>query len=212
MNKKLILIAGIPASGKTSCGLRIAKKFNVPFFSKDHFKERLHDALKWDNTVRANSKLYGGAAYDMALHAAERTMAAGAPLMLESNFRPENAVDIAEMVSRHNYEALTVLFDADIKTLHRRFIGRDETEERHPGLISGGLKHADFTLENFEAGCAPLRKFRVGELVIVDTTDFDSVDYGALDGRIENFLRKRAEVGVVFGEAVGVKARDVVVP
>lgn len=39
---KLILIAGIPASGKTRYGLHLSEIVELPFFSKDAFKKHLH--------------------------------------------------------------------------------------------------------------------------------------------------------------------------
>jgi len=187
---KLILIAGIPASGKTRYGLHISNRLNLIFFSKDAFKEKLHDVLKWDNAVRENSKFYGMAAYSVFFHAVECAMRTGAPLAIESNFVPECEETLNVFASRYCYEALTVLFDADSKILHRRFIERDLTGERHRGLISGGLKHDDFSPENFEKSCAPMRDFIIGERIVVDTTDFAKVDYGEIDEKVIGFLNR----------------------
>ena len=190
MNKKLILIAGIPASGKTRYGIHISEKLNLPFFSKDHFKEKLHDVLKWDNTVRGNSKHYGTAAYSVFYHATECLMKAGVSLVVESNFVPQCEEILNRYVTQYGYLAMTVLFDAEITVLHKRFLERDETEERHPGLVSGGLIHDDFNLNKFEEGCKPMREFRVGEKITVDTTYFAELDYSAIDEMVEEFVTR----------------------
>ena len=189
MKKKLILIAGIPAAGKTRYGVHIAARLNLPFFGKDHFKEKLHDVLKWDNTVRDNSKLYGMAAYSALYHAAECLMKTGISLVLESNFVPPCTPIINNFVTQYGYQALTVLFDAEIRVLHQRFCARDTMDERHPGLVSGSLIHDDFSLENFEKGCVSMREFCIGERIIVDTTDFSAVDYDLIDRKIMDLLK-----------------------
>jgi hypothetical protein len=88
---------------------------------------------------------------------------------------------------KYNYEAMTVLMDADMRVLHERFIRRDETEERHPGLVSGGEKHIEFSLDNFVTNCSVLRDFSVGEKIIIDTTDLTAVDYSKADITIKVF-------------------------
>jgi dephospho-CoA kinase len=41
--KFLILIAGVPASGKTRYALHLAEKLHIPVFCKDHIKEHLYE-------------------------------------------------------------------------------------------------------------------------------------------------------------------------
>lgn len=45
MKKVLIIIAGIPATGKTTYGNMISKELKIPIFSKDRFKEVIYDSV-----------------------------------------------------------------------------------------------------------------------------------------------------------------------
>ncbi len=185
MNKCVIIIAGKPAAGKTTYARHIAEKLNLPFIGKDNIKEKLHDVIKFE-TSRANSRLYGNASYAVFFHFAECLMKAGVPLVLESNFTVECKDILEPLVEKYGYRALTVMFDADMRVLHERFLKRDVTDERHPGLAASTGFFDDFDV--FANGTAPLRLFSIGERLDVDTTDFSRVDYAAIDEKVATFL------------------------
>ena len=48
MKPYIILIAGVPASGKTAYARHVAEKLHIPFIGKDNIKEKLYDSLQWD--------------------------------------------------------------------------------------------------------------------------------------------------------------------
>jgi len=185
-NSYIILIAGIPASGKTTYARHIAEKLRVPFIGKDNIKEKLHDVLHFDTSKHENSKLYGTASYSVFFHIAECLMKADVSCVLESNFTPYSADVLLPLVQKYNYRALTVLFDADIEVLHKRFCERDVTDERHPGLQSRSKMHTD--IDNFKRGGLPLRDFCVGEKITVDTIDFTKVDNNEIDAQVIKFI------------------------
>ena len=58
---KVIIISGLPCTGKTTLGHKIAKRYNLPFISKDAVKESLFDSLGCD--TREWSKRLGQATY-----------------------------------------------------------------------------------------------------------------------------------------------------
>jgi len=45
--REVILVNGIPGSGKTTLGASLAADLGVPFLSKDSVKEALADAVRW---------------------------------------------------------------------------------------------------------------------------------------------------------------------
>jgi len=113
-------------------------------------------------------------------------MKANASFVLESNFTPSSADILLPLVREYKYAALTILFDAEIKTLHKRFCERDVTDERHPGLASTSNAFVD--LAKFQNATLPLREFCVGDKFVVDTTDFSTVDYEKIDTHVINFI------------------------
>ena len=181
----IIAIAGIPASGKTVYGRHLAEKMNIPFISKDAIKEKLHDVLKFDNTARENSQLYGAASYSVFYHITECLMKTKISFILESNFHPMSVEKLSKLTEEYGYNAVTVLFDADIQVLHKRFVERDLTEERHPGLVSIiAVENSLNDFEVFKTGTAPLREFCIGKKIVVDTTDFSKVSYEEVDKKV----------------------------
>jgi predicted kinase len=189
MKPYIIIIAGIPASGKTTYARHIAKQLNIPFIGKDAIKEKLYDVIKYDTSKRENSQFYGAASYSVFFHIAECLMAADVPFVFESNFTPSSADILSPLVEKFNYRALTVLFDADMAVLHKRFCERDVTDERHPGLASKSNVFNDF--ETFNKGTLPLRDFCVGSKITVDTTDFSMVDYKKIDMCVKGFIENK---------------------
>ena len=182
----VIIIAGIPASGKTTYARHIAEEMHIPFIGKDAIKEKLYDVLRFDTSKRENSQLYGMASYGVFFHIAECLMKADVSFVLESNFIPSSADVLNPLIQKYTYRALTVLFDADMKVLHKRFCDRDVTEERHPGLASKSNVFNDY--EVFNTVTLPLRDFCVGEKIVVDTTDFTKVEYSKIDAQIVRFV------------------------
>ena len=65
MNPYLIIVAGIPASGKTTDAKHIAEKLHIPLIGKDLIKEKLYDAIRYDTSKRENLRLYGAASYSV---------------------------------------------------------------------------------------------------------------------------------------------------
>ena len=186
MTPYIILVGGIPASGKTTYGRHIAHKLRVPFIGKDDIKEKLHDVLQYDTSAEENSKLHGRAAYKVFYHVAESLMKSGTSFVAESNFPPFSAEILRPMVENYGYRALTVLLDADMEVLYMRCCQRDTTSERHPGLAGKFGPQYDFTA--FCQEMSPIKDFCVGEKMVFDTTDFAKVDYNEIDARIIGFI------------------------
>ncbi|MCL2397339.1 MAG: hypothetical protein FWC93_04660 [Defluviitaleaceae bacterium] len=113
-------------------------------------------------------------------------MKAGIPFVAESNFTPTSAEVLLPLAEKHSYRALTVLFDADIEVLHRRFCQRDVTDERHPGLATKSGDFLDFCA--FSDVALPCRDFCIGDKIVVDITGFALVDYTQVDTRILDFV------------------------
>ena len=50
----IVIIAGIPASGKTTYARHISSKLHIPFIGKDAIKEKLYDVLRFRDFVVGN--------------------------------------------------------------------------------------------------------------------------------------------------------------
>src|SRR5262245_13500660 len=85
----LIIVTGLPATGKTTLARRLAADLRLPLVTKDEIKERLFDQLGWHD--RAWSLRLGQATYDLLYYFVEALLAAGCSAIVEGNFHPAEA-------------------------------------------------------------------------------------------------------------------------
>jgi len=174
MERTMILISGIPGAGKTRFGEWLAARMNLVFLCKDRLKERAWDILTNESIRQACAAL----AYDMCWHFCEVLMQTGQSFIFESNFVEPASEYLIPLVQKHGYRTVQVRFGGDIAIIHKRFLARDDTKERHPGLRSHGRF---WDLSVFERAARNCNNFTFGEKTIdVDATYFEQVNYEAI--------------------------------
>lgn len=175
LQKVLILVAGMPGAGKTTFANYLSEKLHIALICKDTLKEIIWDKVHYETTIRSESQKYGGLAYDISFHFCEVLMKTSQPVIFESNFINPSADILAPLASRYNYKVITVMFGGNTEVIHKRFVKRDITDERHPGLVSNSVFNE---YEVFAASTKACRDFNYGDIRIdVDATDFSTVSY-----------------------------------
>ncbi len=184
MAPKLIIVHGLPATGKTTIAQRLAHDLSLPLASKDVFKETLFDTLGWHD--RAWSQQVGRASIALLFRYMESLLAAGCSCIVECNFTA--AIATPEFLALHErfpYELLEIVCRCDGHVLVERFKRRAETGARHPGHVDHQLeielepRLQRGTTESLHIG---------GQVVTLDTTDWSAVDYAALLATIRQAL------------------------
>jgi predicted kinase len=187
----LILIAGLPATGKTSFAKYLSGKMEIPMVSKDIVKEHLFDTIGFKN--RDEKVALGIAAMDLMYHFADLHLELGKPIILENNFENVSKPGLHKLIEKYRCKKLTIRFQTDIKVLSERFLQRDRSPERHRGHVintrypetgeavsvsSETLSFNDYYDRMKQRG---MEFFSIGgEEIIVDTTDFSKVSYDAI--------------------------------
>lgn len=178
MNKKIIIINGYLASGKSTFALHLSKAIHVPCFIKDTFKIALCQSISIAD--RNESSRFSAVTFDAMMYAAERMMEAGYPVIIEGNFVPagvkktDESMRIRQLISRYGYLSLTFKFTGNTEVLYKRFMEREKSPDR------GQVNTLGFepSLKDFSSWCHNLDGFDAGGKIIeVDTTDFAAVDY-----------------------------------
>jgi predicted kinase len=182
----IIFVSGIPAAGKTQLATELASRLRLPMIGKDPIKTLIWEKLHIDPDSRAEKKAFGALAYDICFLLAEELMKAGYSFIFESNFTQASAAILVPLIEKYDYKTLTVVLDADMKTLHQRFLEREDCDDRHPGL-KRGANFKDF--EEFKRAAEKVRQFSVGgRRINIDTTDWSKVDYEAVLGEIKQIV------------------------
>ena len=190
-----ILVAGMPASGKSTIAVRISESLGIPMLSKDSIKEVLFDDLGFHS--RAEKVQLGTAAMHILYYAAAQLMKVGKPFILENNFEDASIPGIMALLETHHYTAVTVRLTGDPEVIYRRFAARDLSDTRHrghvvndcypepePGRVVEPMSYEEFVTGFTNRG---MDSFSVeGPRIVVDTTDFSKVDLEDLSRRIRD--------------------------
>ena len=139
--KKLLLIMGDLAAGKTTLANKLAQRYKVVAFNKDEFKEVIYDTYKCE--TREESRKISILAVDSMINIFKHFAIVEKPLILESNFHQDEIDRIDKIALEYGYDVLTLLVKADINLLHKRFVNRANNENRHP-------VHCSNVFENFD--------------------------------------------------------------
>jgi len=187
-NPVILFITGLPCTGKTVLGKKIAAHFSLPYLYKDGIKERLFDSLGWSD--RDWSKKVGMAAYSLLFYFAEALMEARKSFILESNFSVErDGPRLQALQEKYKFRAIEIQCVAEGGVIVERYRQRWEAGIRHPGHVDP---------ETYEELRPALLMGRLsplglqGEYIEVETTDFVKVDVQTIIQLLERKFDKKA--------------------
>ncbi len=189
MNRKIIIVEGYLAGGKSTFALMLSKALSIPYLIKDTFKSALCSSVPI--TDAALSSRFSAVTFDAMMYVTERLMETGLPMIIEGNFVPaglkktDEAGAIRAQIDKYAYQALTYKFMGDTGILYRRYIERNMLPERGDANRYFGETLYDV----FVKYCHNLDPFSVGgEVLRLDTTDFSRVDFDFYIERARLFL------------------------
>ncbi len=181
--RKIIIITGYPAAGKTAFSQRLKEALGIPCFNKDSVKVLLAENIGFAD--RQENKVLSNTAVKLMFHIAGEILQAGQPVIVEGNFSQAEGDALAVLLAQWGAEAMTYIFTGDLPVIYQRYVQRDQSAERHAAHKSAGFAG----VEEFAAAVMPLAGFSVpGEVVRVDSTDFAGVDFEGLAARGRGFL------------------------
>lgn len=154
----LVVVTGMPSSGKSTVAEGLARQLRLPLIAKDGIKESLYESLGADDV--ASSGRLGGAAYKLIFALAQTMLTSGVSLITEANFshdqEPEfRALPPHRLMQIHCEAPLSVLLDRYAK--RSRHVGHHDAEKikELPARFASGA-HSPLSLD--------------GELIQLDTT------------------------------------------
>jgi predicted kinase len=168
--RHIIVVAGVPGSGKTSLARPLARQLEVPLVSKDVIKEALFDALgtgdlQWSQRLgRAAHRVMYAVAADLG------------SAVLESHFWPGVSEADLQALGR---PLIQVYCRCPIEVAVERYMRRVEAPDRHRGHLPE--HQADEAIQGWRAS-EPVPLALDAPLIEVDTTG--RVDVAAVAARI----------------------------
>lgn len=127
---RLVVITGLPGTGKTTLARDLARRHALPLICKDVIKEPLMDMLG----SAAASRQLSDAAFAVMFAVSKEWLALGQSLILEGNFRAgEHEAPLLAALPANAPTIVQVLCSADEQERRSRLLQRSADASRHPG-------------------------------------------------------------------------------
>ncbi|MDR1697770.1 MAG: hypothetical protein LBR37_02485 [Erysipelotrichaceae bacterium] len=139
--RKILIIAGDLASGKSTLARQLSNYFKIPFYTKEHFKEILGDEIPY--AERELNKKLSVSAIKLLIHILERTIECDGDVILEANFKNEDLQKIKDECDLRKREVLLIYLKGDVDVLFERFMHRTYYQNRHPVHLTHPLSNID---------------------------------------------------------------------
>lgn len=181
----LILVNGLPGTGKTTLAAKLSRDLKLPCMGKDMLKEFFYDTLSIKG--REQSRMIGQAVIEMLYTLAETYLSHKQSLIEECPFFVEfGRPKFQAILANHPARVIEVYCHTDKGERRKRVIDRNEGGDRHQGHVEALNYLGVDDPEPFD-DYAPLE---IGDLIKVDTTHFGDSEYDLLLTDIRSRIKR----------------------
>ena len=197
MGKTLVLLAGYPATGKsTFCAHLLKRHPGIPVVAPDDVKEELWDEVGFDTAAEKDRLELR--VWEIYYARMEQHMRLGGPIVTDYPFSGKQRPTLSSLVERYGYHAITVRFVGDIDRIYERSLKRDLSQARHLGHLMSHYHKGDYLADRTKADALVTPRtlrdrcigkgyglFQMGDLIEVDATDISAIDAQKVIDEIE---------------------------
>jgi len=174
----LVIVTGLPCTGKTVLAHRLSAEIPLPIISKDDLKESLFDSLGWSD--RDWSMKLGRATILLVYQLVETLLRTGVSTIAETYFHPDLAqAEFQAIQARAPFRPFVIECIADGDVLWQRWQNRITRGERHPGHVDGTISDEAIRAVLLQGRTTPQLKLG-SRCRVVDTTDFSAIPFNEL--------------------------------
>ena len=156
---QLIIITGLPGTGKTTLARELAAARTLPLICKDTIKEPLLNVVGSGLSSRALSDL----SFTIMFALAKELLACGDSLILDGNFRcGEHEAPLLAALPPHRPDIVQVLCQTDEEQRRAILLRRARDPTRHPGHLDARQLQAAPVCDSFLELPGARHSYRVG--------------------------------------------------
>ena len=127
----LIIIAGMPATGKSTLAKKLSDALDFAILEKDEIKDEMFDTIGFKD--RKEKRALDVAANAILLRCTEKLLDKGNSLIIVNNFDSDMSGRVQEMIDKAGCKCVTVFLNGDPEVLYKRYVARDANHVRHMG-------------------------------------------------------------------------------
>ena len=179
MKPQLIIVNGLPATGKTTLSKQISQLTNIPTISKDDIKELFFDQLGIKD--REWSAILGASSIETLYLLAEQLLCYSRSIIIEAPFQPNfSSHRLKNIAKKNDAEILEIYCLTDPEVRHQRGQGQQQNDERHPGHLHNYQNDDD---QGLLKKYAPMK---IGNYIEVDTSYPEKIDIELVTDKIHS--------------------------
>lgn len=185
MKNTVILISGMPATGKSTFSDWLSRKLHAPLVSYDRILAKFTDLTAKDPGSLKDHPGLSMLPYEFFLFELEEPMRSSALFLADYIFSGKQAELLDRLMAQYEYQSINIHLNASPETAYRRFLRRNaqdtESEKIRPAV----------SLEDFRDATAQNRDFRYGDhLIEVDTEDFSQLSYDSIYEAVKKLMQE----------------------
>ena len=180
MKSKMILVSGIPATGKTTFAKWLSGKLRVPHVCYDNILAKtLETAKRCCDEEEQIRNYFGEFPYEFLWFCIEEVMKSSSIVIVDYHFTDMMKQKLDEVTEKYQYDTITVHMDCPAKLAYERWVERNKLDSMRPNI----------SLEQFINGTKQNKDFRYGShFVYVDASDYSLLSYEDIFNQVRELV------------------------
>lgn len=176
MEKIMILVSGMAATGKTTIATKISKELRLPLVCYDNIATKTKEIMNKDCENTDLKHLLSNIPYELFWFNLEEILKTSSSVIADYIFSEQCNDILSRFAEKYGYKIISVHCDAKYETAYERYIERSINTKDNTDIRPSNI---DF--ERFSKVSKQNKEFHIGERrIYVDTNDFSKISFDEL--------------------------------